>query len=430
MKFLFIHQNYPGQFQHLAPALVRLGHPVVALCVHPPRTALHGVRVVLHRPQFRADAVGADAPPMLHELYAKLVRGESARAAMAALASDGFVPDVVYAHPGWGEALHVKQLFPRARLVIYAEYYYGGAGGDIGFDPEFSAGAAAAMQAASIKNTHLLHALNDADAIVSPTAFQRSRHPAWSQPRIEVIHDGIDSGRFRPDPDAAITLGPPSGLSLSRSDEVVTFVARQLEPHRGYHIFMRALPALLRLRPNAHIVIVGGDGVAYGARAPSGQTWKQIFRDEMGAQPHGQRVHFVGSLEHATLTRLLQVSSAHVYLSYPFVASWSLLEAMSIGCLVIGSRTAPVEEIITHGGKRPAGRLFRPRGAGRDRRVGPAAGRRAGPAARGRAPQRANALRPGNCLPARPVAPRTGGRHWESLTVALHAAAWTTSYSL
>lgn len=314
--------------------------------MHRPGVALPGVRVVLH--QLPAPPLGASVPPSLREVYAKQVRGESTRQAMLALAQDGFQPDVIYAHPGWGEALFVKQVFPQARLLIYGEYFYGALGGDIGFDPEFPDTTAAALKAVPLKNAHLLQALSDADAILSPTAFQRSQHPLWSQPNIEVIHDGIDTGQFCPKADATITLGPPSGLTLGRSDEVITFISRQLEPQRGFHIFMRALPALLKLRPKAQIVIVGSDGVGYGARTADGRSWKQTMRDEIGPQVHGERIHFVGSLRHATLTRLLQISSAHVYLSYPFVASWSLLEAMSIGCLVIGSRTAPVEEIIAH----------------------------------------------------------------------------------
>lgn len=345
MRVLFIHQNFPGQFRHLAPALASLGHQVVALCMHRPDVALRGVQVVQH--QLAPARLDARLPQMLRDVYAKQLRGESTRQAMQALAQGGYQPDVIYAHPGWGEALYVKQVFPRARLLIYGEYFYGASGGDIGFDPEFSDHTAAALKALPLKNAHLLQALSDADAILSPTAFQRSRHPLWSQANIEVIHDGIDTRQFRPRADASITLGPPSGLTLRRSDEVITFVARQLEPQRGYHIFMRALPALLKLRPAAQIIIVGGDGVGYGAGTSDGRSWKQTLRDEIGPQAQGERIHFVGALPHATLTRLLQISRAHVYLSYPFVASWSLLEAMSIGCLVIGSRTAPVEEIIT-----------------------------------------------------------------------------------
>lgn len=356
MNILLIHQNYPGQFKYLGPALVQQGHKVVALCArapqhdpaHEPRTVLQGVPILYYQPRSNAGALGHGAPHALSDFYAKLVRGESVRQALLALAAGGFTPDVVYAHSGWGEALYVKDVFPGARLLIYAEYFYGSDSGDMGFDPEFSSNTADAVPSARLKNTHLLHGLNDADAALSPTEFQRSQHPVWSRERIRVIHDGIDTQRFCPDPQASITLGP-SGLTLRAGDEVVTFVARHLEPYRGYHILMRALPTLLRRRPNAVVVIVGGDGVSYGSKPPAGTTWKQHFRDELGAQADGRRIHFVGKLAHPTLTRLMQVSAAHIYLTYPFVVSWSLMEALSIGCLVIGSRTAPVQEMIEDG---------------------------------------------------------------------------------
>lgn len=163
-----------------------------------------------------------------------------------------------------------------------------------------------------------------------------------------MIHDGIDTERFRPDPNARVSLSS-AGITMKPGDEVVTFVSRQLEPYRGYHIFMRALPELQRLRPNARIVIVGSDGVSYGAAPPQGKTWKGIFRDEVAARLDMRRVHFVGRLPHALLTQLMQVSAVYTYLTYPFVLSWSLMEAMSTGCLIVGSRTAPLQEVIRHG---------------------------------------------------------------------------------
>ena len=191
--------------------------------------------------------------------------------------------------------------------------------------------------------------MSAADAALSPTEFQRSQHPAWCRERIRVVHDGIDTALFRPDPGAFVRLNK-RGLTLRAGDEVVTFVARQLEPYRGYHSFMRALPELMRRRPKAHIVIVGGDGVSYGNAPPHGQTsWKQMFLDEVSAQLDPSRISYVGKLPHKVLTQLLQVSAAHVCLTYPFVLSWSMMEAMSVGAVVVGSSTAPVQELITHG---------------------------------------------------------------------------------
>lgn len=346
LRFLFIHQNFPGQFKHLAPALAARGHQVVALGMNQSCAPLPGVRYLHH--EVSADRLHKPNAPQVSDLYSKVVRGESAANRLERLAQEGYVPDVVFVHPGWGEALFIKDIFPQARVLVYAEFYYQPEGGDAFFDAEFARDTLAARQRLRLRNTHLLHALSTADAALSPTQFQRARHPQWAQPAIRVIHDGIDSARFRPDPAARVTLRA-AGVTLRPGDEVITFVARQLEPYRGYHIFMRALPELMRLRPQARIVLVGGDGSSYGASAPAGKTWKQIFRDEVAGQLDMGRIHFVGRLPHELLTQLMQVSAVYTYLTYPFVLSWSLLEAMSCGCLIVASRTAPVEEVIEHG---------------------------------------------------------------------------------
>jgi glycosyltransferase involved in cell wall biosynthesis len=348
MRILFIHQNFPAQFVHLAPAMAARGHEVVAIGSSRPQVPMAGVRYLQHQPVPPA-AGGGVRDANWEEWATKLARGHSCAVVMEQLKAEGFTPDTVFAHPGWGEALYVKDVFPRCQLLIYGEYYYGTPGGDSFFDPEFSRPPnLAGHERLRVKNTHLLHALAVADEGLSPTHFQRGRHPAWFQPRLRVVHDGIDTEHFRPHPAARIGLRS-AAVELSAEDEVVTFVARQLEPYRGYHIFMRALPLLLKRRPRARVIIVGGDGVSYGAAPPKGTTWKETFLTEVRAELDMSRVHFVGTVPHEVLRRLFQVSSAHVYLTYPFVLSWSLLEAMSIGCLVVGSRTAPLEEVIQDG---------------------------------------------------------------------------------
>jgi len=347
MKVLFVHQNFPAQFRHLAPAMAARGHGVVALGSNRSDPGLPGVKYVrVNVPD--ASAPGLPRPPPLAALQQHISRGEATAAALQGLMSDGFVPDLVYSHPGWGESLFLRDVCPTARQVLFAEYYYGADSCDTAFDPEFTRPSLQGLMRTRIRNTHLLHALSMADAAVSPTAFQRSQHPAWVQPRMSVIHDGIDTQRFKPNPKAVVRL-QKAGLTLRPGDEVVTFVSRQLEPYRGYHIFMRCLPLLQRLRPQAQVLIVGGDGVSYGAPAPAGKTWRKIFHTEVASRLDPKRVHFVGRLPHELLTQMLQVSGAHVYLTYPFVLSWSLLEAMSIGCLIVGSRTAPLQEVVEHG---------------------------------------------------------------------------------
>lgn len=349
MRILFIHQNFPGQFKHLAPALAARGHEVVALGINQPSVALPGVKVVLHKPQFTAAAPGRDADTAsLHELRSKMERGASVGRALQAMQREGFNPDLIYAHPGWGEAFYVKDVFPDARLIVYAEYFYGADGGDSSFDPEFSRPAEGDNRRLHTKNLHLMHALTHADKGVSPTEFQRDRHPLPLRQRIDVIHDGIDTQRFTPAAQTFVSLRN-AGLRLTAQDEVVTFAVRELEPYRGYHIFMRALPELLARRPKAHVIIVGGSGASYGAAAPAGTTWRNIFHAEVAGRIDPQRVHFVGKLPHANLTQLMQVSTVHAYLTYPFVLSWSLMEAMSTGCMIVASDTAPVREHVRHG---------------------------------------------------------------------------------
>lgn len=346
MKILFIHQNFPGQFKHLAPALAARGHEVVGLSVNKPAHPTPGVRVIFHNPKAPAGTV--DAPRQVLELQTKVIRGASVLTALAQLKKEGFIPDVIFGHSGWGETFFVKDFFPTAKMLVYAEYYFSAQGGDVNFDPEFVTTDNSSVQLLQLKNLNLMHGLVQADVGVTPTQFQRSRHPEIFQQKMEVVHDGIDTERFKPSPTASVTL-QKLGRKFVPGDEVVTFGVRQLEPYRGYHSFMRAVPEILRLRPNAHIIIAGGNDTSYGAKPPQGTTWKDVYLKEVSDKVDMKRITYVGHLPHKVLTELMQVSAVHVYLTYPFVLSWSLLEAMSCGCLIVGSRTAPVEEVIEHG---------------------------------------------------------------------------------
>ena len=248
------------------------------------------------------------------------------------------------AHPGWGETLPLRTIFPDARILLYCEFFYGMQGRDVGFDPEFPETGVDGHVALHLKNASSLLALADCNVGISPTEWQRSTFPDEYQRKITMIHEGINVDVVKPNPDAVLRL--PAGRELRRSDEVVTFVARNLEPLRGYHIFMRALPRIMAERPRAEIVVIGGDGVSYGASPPPGTTWKSVFFDEVADQIDQKRIHFTGRLSYADYLSALQISSAHIYLTYPFVLSWSLLEALSAGCVVIGSDTAPVREVL------------------------------------------------------------------------------------
>jgi len=286
--------------------------------------------------------------PLLHDVEAKVLRAEACTAAMLRLARTGYRPDLVIANPGWGEALFVKDVFPDTRLVCLLEFFYDASGADFGFDPEFGSPSLEARMKLRLKNLALAEALRVMDWGVAPTAWQASRLPAESRGRVSVIFDGIDTVAVSPDRDAVFSH-PAVPVPLSAGEPLITFVNRNLEPYRGYHVFMRALPEIQRRLPEARIVIVGGDGVSYGAAPPAGQTWKQRYLDEVAPRLDLSRVHFLGQLPYSHYLKLLQVSAAHVYLTYPFVLSWSCLEAMSAGCHVVASRTPPVEDFVESG---------------------------------------------------------------------------------
>ena len=347
MNILFIHQNFPGQFKFLAPALVQQGHQVRALLVNKTDAQTwEGVTLVPYQTQRGSTPA---IHPWLIDFETKTIRGEACFRAALALKDGGFTPDVIIAHPGWGESLFLKEVWPSAKLGIYCEFYYHARGADMGFDPEFVATDAGEVCRLQLKNLNNILHFEVADAGISPTHWQASTFPEPFRSNISVIHDGIDTAYLLPNPTASLTLN--GQLTLTKADEIITFVSRNLEPYRGYHIFMRALPALLKQRPQARVVIVGGDDVSYGARAEAGTTWKSVFIDEVRAQiadADWQRVHFVGHIAYVPFITLLQLSTVHVYLTYPFVLSWSLLEAMSIGCAIVASDTAPLREAIVH----------------------------------------------------------------------------------
>jgi len=341
MKVLFVHNNFPGQFRYLARELASRSEFEVAAIGSRTATADAGIRLLKYSgPAGEA----ASVHPFARRFENECRRAEEVLYSLSSLAASGFTPDLIFAHPGWGETLPLRTMFPKSRFVVYCEFYYGSEGRDVGFDPEFPMTGLDGDVALHIKNASTLLALAESDVGLSPTAWQKSTFPKEFHRKIKVIHEGVDTDEVKPDREASIVL--PSGTRLSAADEIVTYVSRNLEPLRGYHIFMRALPRILELRPNAQILIVGGDGTSYGAVPPPGTSWKSIFLNEVAGKLDLGRVHFLGRLARPDYLRVLQISSAHVYLTYPFVLSWSLLEAMSAGCAVIGSDTAPLRDVI------------------------------------------------------------------------------------
>ncbi|MFC0220234.1 glycosyltransferase [Pseudochelatococcus lubricantis] len=343
MKILFVHQNFPGQFAGLVDHLIASGdHEVAAIGARQfqdPR--------ILYR-NYAAPPAGSAQNPLQDEAAVRISRAEAVAAQARILRLNGFAPDVILAHTGWSESLFLRDIFPEAKLVCYCEYHYMRRGGDVGFDPEFPVESLDTLHRLRIRNAFELSAIDDADACISPTPWQRSTYPSSVRPRIEVIHEGIDA-------DTLAAVGGGNGhdyawpAGIGTDTPVVTYVARYLEPQRGFHTFMRALPSLQAAVPDVHTVIVGADQGGYGPPPAERETWKETMLTELGERVDLTRVHFAGRVSYRDYATILKRSDVHAYLTYPFVLSWSALEAMAMGKAIVASDTPPVRDFMTDG---------------------------------------------------------------------------------
>jgi glycosyltransferase involved in cell wall biosynthesis len=342
MKLLFIHPDLPAQFLHLITAFARdSANQLVCVSQRADLPSNANLKQLTYRPD---QAKSTSTHPHLQPAENALLQGQAVwRCLRDFKAQQGFVPDIIIAHLGWGDALFVKDIYPNTPLLGLAEFFYHASGLDVGFDPEALV-TEDDRQRVQAKNMHLLMGLAAADWCMSPTQFQRSLHPTAFLPRITALHEGIDTTRCAPNAAAAFML--PNGKRLQIGDEVVSYVARNLEPYRGFPTFMQAAAEILARRPHCQIVCVGGDGVSYGAPLADGQSYRVHWLQRLKLD--SDRLHFVGKIPYRDLVALWQVTSAHLYLTYPFVLSWSVLEAMACGALVIASDTAPVREVIQH----------------------------------------------------------------------------------
>jgi glycosyltransferase involved in cell wall biosynthesis len=341
VNWLFVHQNFPGQYAHVARYLVEKGHRVVCITAGSGST-IDGIEKIGYVPA----AVSAATHEELREIDIALRNGLMVARECENLVRQNFIPDLVIGHNGWGEILYVKDVWPQVPLLAYFEFFYRATGSDVDFDPEFPAPPNIARRLRTRNAINHL-GLDAADWGQTATEWQRRQYPRRYWDRISVVHEGVDTDQVRPDPSARILLR--RGSSFGAGDPVITYSARNLEPYRGFHAFMRALPKVMRAQPEAQVLILGGDGVSYGRAPAVAASWRQELLRELDGELDLDRVHFLGNLPFRQYLTVLQLSAVHVYLTYPFVLSWSLLEALAAGCLVIGSRTPPVEEVIRDG---------------------------------------------------------------------------------
>lgn len=343
MRYLFVHQNFPGQFLHLIHRLLEQGGHDIVFISEPNETQIAGVRRVVYRmPEYAADAIH----PHARDWDRAVRRAEQVALVARNLKALGFSPDVIVGHHGWGELLDLDRVFPGTPILGYFEFYYHPDGGDIGFDPEFPADEA--TRARILGMNQINHAaLSLRQHGQSPTRYQLTRYPEWARPGIRLLREGVRLDELAPDPKARrarLTIGD---FTVAPRERLVTYVARNLEPYRGYHVMVRALPSLLK-RKDVKVVLVGGNEVSYGPKLATG-SWRDHYLREVAGKYDESRVLLPGQVPYDVYRNLLKRSDAHVYLTYPFVVSWSLREAMGAGAAIIAADVEPVREFVTDG---------------------------------------------------------------------------------
>jgi glycosyltransferase involved in cell wall biosynthesis len=345
LKFLFVHQNYPGQFLHIVRHLVAAKRHEVVFITEPNPNEIPGVRKVPYaRPKLDNPATHIAA----RELDNGARRAEAVFKTAFGLKHLGYNPDIIIGHHGWGEMLNLPDIWPKSPMLGYFEFYYQHDRADVGFDPEFPADS---LDFPRIRAKNAINhvALNLGCAGQTPTQWQLSTYPDWARPKIDLVWEGVDLQTCSPDPNAHRKTLKVGGMAIRPTDKLVTYVSRDLEPYRGFHTMMRTLPTLMRAHKNLKVIMVGGDGISYGAAPRAGGNWREAMLAELGKDIDMDRVVFPGRVPYSVYLAALRRSDAHVYLTYPFVASWSLREALAIGCPVIGGDSETVREFITHG---------------------------------------------------------------------------------
>jgi glycosyltransferase involved in cell wall biosynthesis len=348
LKFFFVHQNFPGQYLHIVRSLLAdnersPGTHEIVFMTEPNGNHMPGVRKVTYA---KPPTPLAEAHRDSRDFDTAMRRAENCAAGARQILRLGFTPDIIIGHHGWGELLNLPDVFRGVPILGYFEFFYNIEGGDVNFDPEFPMPVELFSSVRAKNGVNLLAlTLNQHGQV--PTRWQKKTYPAWAQPQLNLLEEGVDLNTCKPNPALRRRTLTAAGVTVSPKQKLITFVARNLEPYRGFHTLMRALPAVLKARPDAIVSMVGGDEISYGAPHPHG-TWREVMLKELAGQLDLSRIYFTGKIPYADHLALLKRSDAHVYFSYPFVASWSLREALACGCLVIGGDTETVTEFVQH----------------------------------------------------------------------------------
>lgn len=341
MRILFCHPNFPAQFRRIAPALVAAGHEVVFVAKqrewHAP--ASEGIHLLTYTPH--RGGGGAAIHPYLRRFDAAVLEGQAVYRAIQPLLNQGWQPDWIVNHVGYGNGLYLSDAFPEARKIGFFEWYYNPVGADVDFLRRAPVEPDRRLRLRTW-NAQILIELAACDVCVSPTKWQAKQFPAHLQERFNVVHEGVDCAQLAQLRSSGIAK--PTCLPDDADIEILTYVSRGFEDYRGFPQAMQAIEILLKQRPNLHVLIVGADSVAYGAQRSDGRSWGTWAKAELELDP--ARVHWLGILQEEQYHAVLACSTVHLYLTVPFVLSWSLLEAMAAGCAIVSSATAPVQEVL------------------------------------------------------------------------------------
>ena len=345
MKLLFVHQNMPGQYRELVQWLAaQKTHEIVFLTQRKKHPKIEGLKVVVYEPHHKARE---DAYGLSKTWETAAGAGFGAAMALREIVDGGFVPDIIIGHVGWGEMTFMREVLPDTPQIGFFEYYYSTRGGPVGFDKEAPMSDHAPFMMMG-HNTVPNMNIQTVDVGHAPTLWQRDRFPKSFHEKTYVCHDGIRTDKLLPDPNAEVALGRLAN-PVTRNDEIVTYMARNLETTRGFHQLMRALPHLQRLRPNARVLVVGGNDTSYGGKNKHQGGLRGQMEAEVGHLLDWDRLHFLGQVPYADFQKIIQISRCHIYLTMPFVLSWSMLEAMSMEAVIVASDVPPVREAMTHG---------------------------------------------------------------------------------